>query len=130
MKKNAGMVIGVIMAVLTGIFLAIFGVFLSVFADITYDIELFIRIGIVLFVYAVLGAVWGFLLPCFSWKWGLLLGGPGSLILILIILSGFVTATKFDYTVLVGIIYAVMALLIPCLSAKGLSSIRNKRKNR
>jgi len=130
MKKNAGMVIGVIIAVLTGIFLAIFGVFLSVFADITYDIELFIRISIVLFIYAVLGAVWGLLLPVFSWKWGLLLGSPGSLILIIIILSGFLTDTKFDYTVLVGIIYSVMVLSIPCLSARGVSSIRNKRKNR
>lgn len=129
MKKNIGLVIGIIMAVLAGIFFAIFGVFLSIFADITYDIELFVRIGIVLFIYIILGALWGFLLPVFSWKWGLLLGGPGSLVLILIILSGFLSDTKFDYTALVGIIYAVMVLLIPSLTARGISSIRNKRKN-
>lgn len=128
MKNNVSMVIGSVMAVLTGVFFAFFGVLLSVFADTVNEYEIFVRIGIVLFIYGVLGALWGLLIPGFSWKWGLLLGGPAALGLIFIIYVSLLTGTKFDSAALVGILYAVMILLVPCLSAGGGSAIRRRRK--
>ena len=98
--------IGIILSILVGGFLGFFGVFASVFADGGLT-ERLIAIGVILLIYGVLGLVWGFLLPNFSWKWGLLIGAPGVLFLGVYLLSEF------------NLFYLLYMALILCLTSLG-----------
>ena len=114
-------IIGIIVAIALGIFIGFFGVVNSVFSDGPMD-ERLVFIGIILVVYAGLGAIWGFMLPERGWKWGLYLGGPGALGLLLFMLSEF---TLFGYFVL----YMVALLAAACLGGWGGSRLRSSRRS-
>lgn len=126
MEYNSGRTRGVCTAIITGILFAIFGLF--IFSEVPNDYALFIRICIVLCLSCILGSLWGFRFPALGWRWGLLLGGPGFLSLVFLILSGLLTGAEFDYTVIIAILYAVMLLLAPSLGAWGGSVLRSRRK--
>ncbi|HRY12645.1 MAG TPA: hypothetical protein P5309_03635 [Syntrophomonadaceae bacterium] len=111
-------IIGIILAIAIGIFIGFFGVVNSVFSDGPMD-ERLVFIGIILVVYAGLGAVWGFLLPERGWKWGLYLGVPGAVGLLLFMLSEF---TLFGYFLL----YAAALLAVACLGAWGGARLRTR----
>ena len=81
-------IIGIVLSILTGIFLGFFGAFNSVFSDGELN-ERLVFIAVILAIYGILGLVWGFLIPKFIWKWGLFLGVPGVLILLLFTLFEF-----------------------------------------
>ena len=72
MKHRVAFIIGLVVGGLLGFF----GVLLSVFGDASAG-ERFSLIAILLAIYLVLGAVWGYLVPQFSWRWGLVLSSPG-----------------------------------------------------
>jgi hypothetical protein len=72
---------GMIAAVLIGIIIGFFGVLVSVFSDGGQQ-ERLITVGIILLIYFFIGSVLGYLLPDYSWKWGIFLGMPGVLLLI------------------------------------------------
>lgn len=109
-------VIGIILSILVGGLLGFFGVFVSVFADGGLT-ERLITIGIILLIYIVLGAVWGFLLPALSWKWGFLIGALGVLSLGIYLLSEF----NFFY-----LLYMVLIFCLASLGALGGSAIKNR----
>ena len=111
-------IIGIVLAILVGGFLGFFGVFVSVFADGGLT-ERLVTIGIILLIYLVLGAVWGFLLPNFSWKWGLLIGAPGVLLL------GFYLLSEFN---LFYLLYMILIIGLASLGAWGGSAIKNRKR--
>ena len=111
-------IIGFVLSIVTGIFLGFFGAFNSVFSDGELK-ERLVFIGVILVIYGILGLVWGFLIPKYTWKWGLFIGGPGVLILFLFTLSEF-----NPYF----IIYLVLILLLACGGAWGGSSLRKRVK--
>jgi hypothetical protein len=110
--------IGIILSILAGCFIGLFGVLVSVFADSGLTEQL-ITISIILLIYAVLGGVWGLLLPNYSWRWGLLIGAPGVLFLGVYMLREY----KHYYWV-----YMTLIICFACFSAWGSSSIRNRMK--
>ncbi len=81
-------IIGIVLSILAGISLGFFGAFNSVFSDGEMN-ERLVFIGIILLIYGILGFVWGFLIPKYSWKWGLFIGGPGVFILMFFMLGEF-----------------------------------------
>lgn len=113
--KNA---IGIVLSILVGGLLGFFGVFVSVFADSGLT-ERLITIGIILLIYLLLGAVWGFLLPNLPWKWGLLIGTPGVLFL------GFYLLSEFN---LFYLLYIALIICLACLGAWGGSAIKNRKR--
>jgi hypothetical protein len=113
-------IIGIVLSIVTGIFLGFFGALNSVFSDGELN-ERLVFIGIILVIYGILGAVWGFLIPRFSWKWGLFLGSPGVLILLLF--------TLFEFNPYF-LIYIALNLLLACGGAWGGNSLRKRVKNR
>ncbi len=72
--------LGKILAVLIGGVVGFFGVLVSVFADGGQQ-ERLITVGIILLIYFVIGAAFGYLIPEYSWKWGIILGLPGVILL-------------------------------------------------
>jgi len=110
MKKG----LGILLAIVMGGLLGFFGVFVSVFSDGGLS-ERLITISIILLIYSILSAVWGFLIPGFSWLWGLFLGTPGAVLLILY----FKTESNPYY-----LVYIILIFGLSCLSAKGGSYIK------
>ncbi len=111
-------IIGIVLSILTGIFLGFYGALNSVFSDGELN-ERLVFIGILLVIYGILGAVWGFFIPKFTWKWGLFLGGPGVLILLLF------TLLEFNPYFL---IYMALIFLLACGGAWGGSALRKRVK--
>ncbi|MEN6350976.1 MAG: hypothetical protein ABFD08_16470 [Syntrophomonas sp.] len=106
------------LALVIGVLLGFFGVFVSVFSDGSVS-ERLITIVIILVIYAVLSAVWGFWKPKYSWLWGLILGMPGVLFL------GFYMIKEFNAYYL---IYVILIIILSCVSAYGGSALRNRKK--
>lgn len=117
MIKN---VISIVLSIVTGTFLGFFGVFNSVFSDGELN-ERLVLIAVLLVIYGILGLVWGFLIPKFTWKWGLFLGGPGVLILLLFAII------EFNPYFL---IYMALIILLACGGAWGGSSVRKRVKKK
>ncbi len=111
-------IIGILLAIVFGFFFGFFGALNSVFSDGELK-ERLVFIGVLLVIYGVLGLVWGFLIPKFTWKWGLFLGGPGALILLLF------TLLEFNPYFLV---YAALILVLACGGAWGGSVLRTRVK--
>ena len=111
-------IIGIVFSIVTGIFLGFFGALNSVFSDGELN-ERLVFIGIILLIYGVLGVVWGFLIPKFTWKWGLFLGGPGALILLLF--------TLFEVNPYF-LIYMALIFILACGGAWGGSSLKKHMK--
>jgi hypothetical protein len=111
-------VIGIVLSILVGGLLGFFGVFVSVFADSGLT-ERLVTIGVILLIYLVLGAVWSFLLPALSWKWGLLIGAPGVMFLGYYLLSGF----NIFY-----LLYMALIISLASLGAWGGSAIKNHKR--
>lgn len=109
--------IGVVVMLLVGGFIGFYGVLLSVFGDAT-PTERNQFIAVVLAVYFVVGAITGYLLPGYSWKWGLILGAPGALILLLFLIQG------LEPFILV---YFILVLAAPALGALLGSALSNRR---
>lgn len=99
--------LGIILAVLIGGVVGFFGVLVSVFADGGQQ-ERLITVGIILLIYFVIGAAFGYLLPDYSWKWGIFLGLPGVIFLAAYALR------EFDIYYL---IYMLLIIDISCLGA-------------
>lgn len=112
-------IIGISLALLTGGLIGFFGVFASVFSDGALK-ERMTAIAVILLVYYFISEIWGYLLPDYSWKWGLFIGVPGVLFL------GFYMLNEFNAYYL---IYMVLIICIACAGASGGSSFRNRRKN-
>lgn len=96
--KNA---IGITVSILVGGFLGFFGALNSVFSNGELN-ERVVFIAIILLIYAALGVVWGLLIPGFSWKWGLFLGGPGVILLVLFMLGEFNPYYLIYMTLIIG----------------------------
>jgi hypothetical protein len=111
-------VIGITLSILVGGFLGFFGALNSVFSDGELT-ERLVFIAIVLVIYGVLGVVWGFLIPQYSWKWGVFIGVPGVLFLLLFLLGGF----NPYYFVYIALIFG-----FSCLGGWGGSHIRRLMK--
>jgi hypothetical protein len=92
-------IFGLLLALAIGSLLGFFGVFVSVFADGGLG-ERLLTIAVILLIYIFLSALWGFLLPRYSWLWGLCLGFPGALILALYMLKEF-NPYYFIYIILI-----------------------------
>lgn len=107
-------IVSIIFAVAIGGVIGFFGVLVSVFAD-SGLFERIVTMSIILLVYSILSAVWGFLIPGFSWKWGLFLGTPGVLLLMLY----FIREHNSYF-----LIYIILILGLSCLSAKWGSYIK------
>lgn len=105
------------LALATGVMIGIFGVFVSVFADGTLG-ERLVTILIILMVYAVLGIVWGYWQPRYSGWWGIILGLPGVIILMLYMVN------ESQY---LNIIYALLIVTAACFSSYAISKWRRKK---
>lgn len=114
MKKS----VSILLALVLGSLLGFFGVFVSVFAD-SGPSERYITIGVILLVYCILSALWGFLQPGFSWLWGLIFGFPGVIFLTLYYQSEPNPFYK---------IYITLILVLSCVSGKTGSRIKTHRK--
>ena len=111
-------IIGINLALIAGGLLGFFGVFVSVFADGPL-VERLVTIFVILLIYYVLGGVWGLVLPGYSWKWGILLGAPGVLILGIYMIREF-NAYYF--------IYMILIICTTCFGSWAGSYVRNRRK--
>lgn len=112
-------IIGIIISLIAGSLIGLFGVIVSVFVDGGMT-ERLVTIGIILLIYGVLGGVWGFLLPSYSWKWGLLMGAPGVLLLGVYMLSE---------NIVYYLVYMVFILFFACFGAWGGTSVKKRKKN-
>lgn len=110
--------IGIILSILVGSFIGIFGVLVSVFSDGGLT-ERLITIGVILLIYCIMGAALGLFLPDFSWKWGLIAGIPGVLIL------GVYMLREYNPYYL---IYMALIVYLACFSAWGGSVARTRRE--
>lgn len=108
----------ILLTIVIGGLIGFFGVFASVFSDSDLS-ERLITISIILLIYSTLSVLWGFLLSDFSWMWGLFLGAPGAVLLIL-----YFTKESNPYF----LIYAILIIGLSCLSAKGGSYIKISNK--
>ncbi|SHI73456.1 DUF6954 family protein [Parasporobacterium paucivorans] len=88
MRRSKARVLTLVLTIIIGILLGFFGVFVSVFAD-GGTRERTITIAVILFIYWLLGCVLGLIFPEYSWKWGIALGGPGFIILVLYMIKEF-----------------------------------------
>lgn len=113
-------IVAIILAIALGILIGFFGVVNSVFSDGPMD-ERLVFIAIILVVYALLGAIWGFLLPQRGWRWGLFLAMPGAVGLFLFMLSELSLFAPF-------ILYMIALLGVACLGAWGGSWFRIHRQ--
>jgi hypothetical protein len=117
MKTAVGMVLGIFFGILMGLF----GVLNSVFSDGSPDESLVLFIGVILVIYTIFGALWGFLLPEQGWKWGLVLAGPGAAVVLLMLVMYLMatTAGGAGGPVLFGslLVYVVLLLATACLGA-------------
>lgn len=111
-------IISILLAILVGTLLGFFGVFVSVFADGALS-ERLITIAIILLIYVLLSAALGYLLPNYSWMWGLLLGAPGVFFLV-----QYMANEPNPYY----LIYIILILSLSCLGAKGGSIIKRHKK--
>ena len=114
MKK----IIGIVLSILVGGFLGFFGVFVSVFADGGLT-ERLVTIAVILLIYGALGFAWGFLLPNFLWKWGLLIGASGVLLL------GVYLFSEFN---LFYLLYMALIIILASFGAWGGSAIKNRKR--
>lgn len=118
MSRNKVRILTIALTVIVGFLLGFFGVFVSVFAD-GGSRERTVTIIIILFIYWILGCVLGLIFPEYSWKWGVMLGGPGFLILLIF------TVKEFSpYYVL----YLAGILILSLVSTWGSSYYRNRLK--
>ena len=101
--------IGMGLAIVFGILIGFFGVFNSVFSDGALN-ERLIAIAVILLLYAILSGLWGFLLPRYSWQWGLFLGLPGVIFLALYMRSEF---NPYYF------LYLILILGVACLGGYG-----------
>lgn len=99
--------LGIVLAIIIGGLIGFFGVLVSVFADGGQQ-ERLITVGIILLIYFVISAALGYLLPDYSWKWGIFLGMPGVVFLIVYALREF----NIYY-----LIYMLLIIDISCLGA-------------
>jgi hypothetical protein len=111
-------IIGINLALLTGGLIGFFGVFASVFSDGALK-ERLTAIAVILLIYYFISEIWGYLLPDYSWKWGLFIGVPGVLFLGFYMLRGF-NAYYLIYMVLIICKHA------PALGAAVLSETAGK----
>jgi peptidoglycan/LPS O-acetylase OafA/YrhL len=109
--------LGTMLALVVGTLVGFFGVLVSVFSDSSGEEEALVTIGVVLVVYAFLGALWGFLLPQRRWVWGLFLGAPGAVALL-----GFMLAEGSPSRYLM--LFTVLLLAAACGGAWGGSTLR------
>lgn len=110
-------IFGTIIAIILGLLIGFYGVLVSVFADCSMK-ERILSIGVILLIYLILGMIWGWISPKQSWKWGLYIGMPGSIILLI---YSFAEVSMLPYFIL----YIGGILTITCfgayVSAKGKS---------
>lgn len=111
-------VLSILLAVAIGSLIGYFGVLVSVFSD-SGPSEQLITISIILLIYIILSALWGFFKPNFSWRWGIFLGTPGAVLLIIYFVS-----ERNLYL----LIYLMLIIGLSCLSAKLGSYIRSSKK--
>ena len=110
--------LAVVLSLVVGALLGFFGVLVSVFAD-GGQTERLITISIILAIYAVLGAIWGFFSPEYSWRWGLLLGAPGLILLVLYTIG---EPNPYHF------VYAALLIALPCLTAYVAATVAKRRK--
>lgn len=115
MKK----VLGIISGLILGGLLAFFGVLVSVFSDGSIN-ERLVTIAVVLVIYGIIGAVFGYIVPQISWKWGLILGLPGVIILLL---YSFKETNLFLYS----IVYMVLIMIFPGLGSYSAARIKRRK---
>ena len=120
--------IGILLAIVIGLILGFFGVLNSVFSDGVLS-ERIIFIAIILVIYCVLSALWGYFLPKYSWQWGLFFSFPGAFFLAVFFLLGSLNASAFDYYSSLVIVYLILLTSLSCLAAYGGSLIRIRMKN-
>lgn len=124
MKKKDGLVltvkdiIGIIAAVLAGAAIGYFGVLgsLSEAADPTERMSI---MGFISLIYFAVGAVFGFLFPHYSWRWGLFISLPGIVFLGSFLVKGF--NSYFS-------IYILSILIFSCIGAWDGKLLRNRGK--
>ena len=109
-----------ILTLIIGGVIGFFGVLVSVFAD-GNILERLITICVILLIYGLLSGILGYIMPRYSWKWGLLLGSPAVLFLALYLLK----ETSSAY-----FLYMFLIIGISCLSALLGSFLKNRIKNR
>jgi len=110
--------VGAVISIAAGGFLGFFGVFVSVFAD-GGTTERLITILVILIIYFVINGLLGFILPNYSWRWGLLSGIPG------VVFLGFYLLKEFNYLYLV---YMALIIGFACLGGWSGSTISKRRK--
>lgn len=110
--------IGVVLAVIAGGLIGFYGVIVSVFTDAAI-IERIIAVSLILAGYAVLGAIWGFVISEFAWRWGVLLGGPGVIFLCIYMIK------EVDPYYL---LYMLLIIIVACLGAKAGSMLKFRIK--
>jgi hypothetical protein len=104
-----------------GVTIGFFGVFNSVFADGPTS-ERLIAITVILLIYGLCGAIFGYIGPKLNWKWGTILGFPGIIILIVYSVA--------EYNIIfLSSIYIILILLTTSLSTFFTSKIKNKSTN-
>ncbi|MHB1485727.1 MAG: DUF6954 family protein [Saccharofermentanales bacterium] len=108
--------IGIVLSILVGSFVGFFGVIVSVFADSGISEQL-ITIGVILLVYFLISAIFGFFVPQISWKWGLFIGAPAIVFLVIFMF------TEFN---LYFLLYMIFIVGISCLGALSGGSIKNR----
>ena len=113
MKNNLGMILSIALGILIGFF----GVFNSVFSDGSLN-ERLVVIGMILSVYAILSALWGYIFLKYSWQWGLIISIPGALFL-------------FIYTLIESnpyyFLYIILLISLSCWGAYAGDAIRKRR---
>lgn len=89
-----------------GVLIGFFGVFVSVFSD-SPTSERMLTVLVILLIYLALGFIWGYWQPRYSGWWGVMLGLPGAIGLVLYMLKE------------PNFLYIVYALLIIGLASFG-----------
>lgn len=112
--------IGIVSVLVLGALIGFFGVLLSVFGDASAA-ERNQFIVLILLVYFVLGGIIGYLLPAYDWKWGLIFGAPGALVLIPFLLESL-------HPLMLG--YFILVLAIPSVGALFGSRLAGRRASR
>ncbi len=112
--------IGAVAALAAGVPAGFFGVLLSLFAG-GPPLRRLMTVGIVLLIYFVLGCAAGYFLPAFSWRWGLFIGAPGGLILLMYLARGFR---------IFHMLYMLLIFLSACLGALAGRADKQREKRR
>jgi hypothetical protein len=109
-----------VLATAVGSLIGYFGVLVSVFSDSNLS-ERLITISIILLIYAILSTLLGALLPSFTWWFGLILGAPGAMLVLLY---------YFREPNLYLIIYIAAILGLSSIGSRFGSCIGKKRSNK